>query len=148
MALSGYRNHGPRRRHRHVRISDWVGVVGCGRLAGRAVFYARLRGRTFAVAGIIPARRGTAGARYLQREIVRLAAARKPLYDDALHRRAETCGASGFAASGPRSLENAAWFVAAGGTRGPSARRVVHGVAEPERLFFCAHSAMLFLRPD
>jgi len=29
------------RGHRHVRVSDWSGVVGCGRIAGRAIVYAR-----------------------------------------------------------------------------------------------------------
>src|SRR5207253_1829697 len=128
MALPGYGNHGPRGRHWHLCISDRSGVVGCGRIASRTNFYARFRGRTFAAAGIIAACRGTAGTRHLQREIVRLAAPRKPLHDDALHRRAETRGASGFAASRARPLETAARFGAAGGTRALRPRRGAPGL--------------------
>src|SRR6266513_452791 len=62
-------------------------------IAGRAILYARLRRGTLAAARIISSYRRTAGACHLQWQIVRLAAARKSLHDDALHRGAEARGA-------------------------------------------------------
>src|SRR5258708_25761696 len=41
MAFPRHGNHRPRRRHRHVRVPDWSGVVGCRRIASRAILYAR-----------------------------------------------------------------------------------------------------------
>src|SRR6266436_465153 len=75
MALPRHRNYRPGWGHGHVRIFDWTGVVGCRWITSRTIFHARLCGRAFTAAGIISARRRAARARYLQRKIVRLAAA-------------------------------------------------------------------------
>src|SRR5258706_11048430 len=144
MAFPRYGNHRPCRRDGHVCVPDWSGVVGCRRFAGRAILHARLRGRTFAVAGIIAAPCRATRACYLQWKIVRLAAARESLHDDALDRRTEAGGTFGLAASGARFVEAAARFGAARGARTPCPLCSAAGVAPWERFGIGAHPPVFF----
>ncbi len=68
MAFPRHGNNRPRRRHGHVCFHGGHRVVGRGRLAGRAVFHARSRRRTFAAARTFRAHGGAARARDVQRK--------------------------------------------------------------------------------
>ena len=101
---------GPRRRHGHVSVSGGHRVVGCGRTRSRAVFHARAQRGAFGAGGAGGAAGGAPSARHIQREIVRLAAARNALSHDAHDPRAQAARASRFPASGAKSVAAAAWY--------------------------------------
>ena len=84
VAFPRYGNHRPRGRHGHVSVPGRHCLVGRGRARSRAVFHARAQRRTFACSSALAERMAERPrARHIQRQIVRLAAARNALPHDA-----------------------------------------------------------------
>src|SRR5271168_2021793 len=116
MAFSGYGDDGTGGRQRNVRVSCGSGVVGCGRARSGAAFHARAQRGTFAAGGAGGTHGGAAGARDIQREIVRLAAARNTLPDDARDSPSHAARTPGFFAPGAESVAAAPRLGAIAGT--------------------------------